>query len=162
MHIFNLSFKQGIFPKKLKIARVIPVFKSGDDTNISNYRPISILPCFSKILERIMYNKLYSYLEKNNILYNKQFGFKTGHSTDHAILHLVQIIFQGFDKNKFTISIFIDLSMASDTVDHSILIKKLENYGIKNINIAWFKSYLSNRKQYISFGNKKTNNMTIT
>ena len=113
LHIFNISLKQGVFPDKLKIARVLPVFKTGNATSVSNYRPYSILPCFSKILERIMYNRLYSFLSINNLLYEKQFGFHAGHSTDHAILQLIQEIYQAFDENKYTLGIFIDLCKAA-------------------------------------------------
>ncbi|XP_065664405.1 uncharacterized protein LOC136086066 [Hydra vulgaris] len=160
--IFNLSLKEGVFPEKIKIARVVLIFKSGDPSDVTNYRPISVLTCISKVLERIMYNRLYSFLIQNNILYNKQFGFKSGHSTDHAILHLVHDIFKGFNEKKYTLGVFIDLSKAFDTVDHLILLSKLEFYGIKNSNLAWFKSYLSNRKQYISYDGDKTDNMIIT
>ena len=87
-HIFKLSFKYGIVPDCLKIARVTPIYKSGDESKVINYRPISILPCFSKLLELIMYNRLYKYLIDNELLYKKQFGFQTGHSTSHAVLEL--------------------------------------------------------------------------
>ena len=153
LSIFNLSLKEGIFPKSLKYARVVPVYKNGDRSTVSNYRPISILPCLSKLLERIMYNRLYDYLVQNNILYNKQFGFQNGHSTDHAVIQLVDEIMKSFDQNLFTLGIFIDLSKAFDTVDHKILTKKLELYGIKNNNLNFFKSYLSDRKQGVSFNN---------
>ena len=150
MHIFDLSLKKGIFPVKLKIARVTPIFKSGEKELVGNYRPISVLSSFSKLLERIMYNRLYYFLLSNNILYNKQFGFQKQHSTEHAILQLTNQILQSFDQDEFTIGIFIDLSKAFDTVDHIILLKKLSFYGVKNNNLKWFKSYLCNRKQYIS------------
>ena len=101
------------------MAKITPIFKSGDKELVSNYRPISVLSCFSKILERIMYNRLYSYLVKNKILYNKQFGFQKEHSTEHAILQLTNQIFQSFEQDEFTIGVFIDLSKAFDTVDHS-------------------------------------------
>ena len=91
-YIFDLSLKSGTFPEKMKIARVTPVFKSGDTSLMTNYRPISVLPCFSKMLERIMYNRLYKYLTENNLLYCKQFGFQKGHSPEHAILQLVEQI----------------------------------------------------------------------
>ena len=146
LSIFNLSLKEGIFPKTLKYARDVPVFKSGDRSTVSNYRPISILLCLSKLLERIMYNRLYDYLVQNHILYNKQFGFQNGHSTDHAVIQLVDDILKSFDQNLFTLGVFIDLSKAFDTVDHKILTKKLELYGIKNNNLNFFKSYLSDRK----------------
>ncbi|XP_057289791.1 uncharacterized protein LOC130612454 [Hydractinia symbiolongicarpus] len=137
MHIFNLFLLQGYFPEKLKIARVLPVYKTGEKTNASNYRPISVLPCFSKILERIMYNRFYSFLTANNILYDNQFGFQAGHSTDHAIVKLVNEISKAFDENKYMLGIFINLSKAFDTVDHKILLEKLKNYGIRNSNICW-------------------------
>ena len=101
------------------------------------------------MLERIMYNRLQKYLKDQNILYDKQFGFRTGHSTEHAIAQLVDQIYEAFEKNEYTLGVFIDLSKAFDTVDHSILLKKLELYGITDRNYAWIKSYLSNRLQYI-------------
>ncbi|XP_057314221.1 uncharacterized protein LOC130655476 [Hydractinia symbiolongicarpus] len=162
LHIFNSSLITGIVPKKLKIARVVPVLKAGEVCKVSNYRPISILPCFSKILERIMYNRVYSFLNNNDILYNKQFGFQAGHSTDHAIIQLSQEIFQAFDENKFTIGVFIDLSKAFDTVNHEILLEKLKNYGIRNTYLAWFNNYLFERKQYISYDEGNTNYRIIT
>ena len=101
------------------------------------------------MLERIMYNRLQKYLKDQNILYDKQFGFRTGHSTEHAIAQLVDQIYEAFEKNEYTLGVFIDLSKAFDTVDHSILLRKLELYGITDRNYAWIKSYLSNRLQYI-------------
>ena len=107
-YIFQQSFSEGIFPEKLKIAKVTPIFKMGEPTDLTKYRPISVLPCFSKILEKIMYNKLYSYLTINEILYNKQFGFRAGHATDHAILELVDEITNGFIEKKYTLGVSID------------------------------------------------------
>ena len=104
----------------LKIARVTPFFKGGDPGNISNYRPISVLPFFSKILERIIYNRLYKYLTTEELLYSKQFGFQTGLSTEHAIVKLVDQIYESFEKDHYTLRVFIDLSKAFDTVDHTI------------------------------------------
>ena len=101
-----------------------------------------------------MYNCLFEYLSENSILYEKQFVFQTSHSTEHAILLLVNQLYQSFDESKFTLGIFIDLSKAFDTVDHKILTKKLELYGIKGCNLRWFQSYLSNRKQFITYGDK--------
>ena len=147
-YIFNLSLQQGIFPENLKIAKVSPVYKKDDEFLLTNYRPISVLPCFSKLLERKMYNRLFKL--ENSILYKKQFGFQTSHSTERAILLLVNQHYQSFDESKFTLGIFIDLSKAFDTVDHKILTKKLELYGIKDCNLRWFESYLSNRKQFIT------------
>ena len=101
-----------------------PLFKGGDPSNISNYRPISVLPCSSKILERIMYNRLYKYLTTEKLLYSKQFGFQTGLSTEHAIVKLVDQIYRSFEKGHHTLGIFIELLKAFDTADHTILIKK--------------------------------------
>ena len=99
------------------------------------------------LLERIVYNRLYKYIYKNNILYNKQFGFQKHHSTDHAILQLFDQISDSFENYKFTVSVLIDLSKAFDTVDHNILLEKLIYYGITGTNLNWFSSYLTNRKQ---------------
>ena len=161
-YIFNLSLTQGVFPEKLKIARVTPIFKSGDETLLNNYRPISVLPCFSKLLERIMYNRLYSFLQENNLLYEKQFGFQASHSTEHAIIDLLNQIYESFNKNEFTVGVFIDLSKAFDTVNHDILIEKLACYGIKNKNIEWFKSYLTSRKQFIAYDQSQTSMANVT
>ena len=101
-----------------------------------------------------MYHCLFEYLSENSILYEKQFVFQTSHSTEHAILLLVNQLYQSFDENKFTFGIFIDLKKAFDTVDHKFLTKKPELYGIKGCNLRWFQSYLSNRKQFITYGDK--------
>ena len=139
-----------MFPNELKIAKVTPIFKTDDQSLVSNYRPISVLPVFSKILERVMYNRVFTYLNDNKLLYEKQFGFKNNTSTDHAILDLVNNISKSFEQGKFTLGIFIDLSKAFDTVDHNILLKKLNKYGIKGSTYDWFLSHLSNRKQCVS------------
>ena len=142
----------------MKTAKVAPVFKGGDSADLNNYRPISVLPCFSKILERLMYNRLCKHFSNSKILYPKQFGFQKGHSTDHALLELVDQIYESFERNEYTIGVFIDLSKAFDTVDQNILLKKLEIYDISDTHLQWFRNYLSNRKQYIQFdGWQKTN-----
>ena len=162
-HIFDLSLSQGIFPDSLKVAKVTPIYKKDDPTELGNYRPISVLPCFSKVLERIMYNRLYKHLKENSILYNKQFGFQKAHSTEHAILELIDKLLTRFEQNEFTLGVFIDLSKAFDTVDHSILLRKLEIYGVKGKNLSWFQSYLSNRKQCVSISsNEHTSFLKIT
>ena len=152
-YIFDQSLKPGIFPDKLKIAKVFPIYKSGKRYVLSNYRPISVLPCFSKILERIIYNRLYNFLNENEILNDKQFGFRAGHLTEHAILELIDQVSNAFGNKSFVLGVFIDLSKAFDTVDHNILLEKLSMYGVKGNNLKWFHSYLSNRKRYIEFQN---------
>ena len=155
-HIFNISLAKGDFPGKLKIARVTPIFKKGNNTLVSNYRPISVLPCFSKLLECIVYNRLYKFLVENNILYQKQFGFQNAHSTEPAILQLVNQITEAFSQGKYTLGISLDFSKAFDTVNHNILLEKLKAYGIQSENLKWFRSYLSNRKQFILYDDFKT------
>ena len=146
-HICKMSLKQGLFPEKLKIAKVIPLFKSEEPEFVDNYRPISILPAFSKILERVMYNRIYTHVEK--LLYTKQFGFQKNCSVEYATLELTKDIYESFNKKQYTLGVFIDLSKAFDTVNHDILLKKLSYYGITGNYLKWFKSYLSNRKQCI-------------
>lgn len=150
-HIFNLSFSQGIFPDDLKIAKIIPLFKSGDSQCFSNYRPISMLPFFSKILEKLMHKRLTEFIDKQKIIYKHQFGFRNNHSTSMAVSTLVEKISNAFDENKYTIAMFLDLSKAFDTVDHTILLKKLEYYGIRGTPLSWFSNYLSNRQQYVQY-----------
>ena len=160
-YLFNLSIEKGILPDDLKIAKETPIYKAEDKSDLSYYRPISVLSCFSKILERIMYNRLYQYLTENKILYLDQFGFQTGHSTEHAIVQLVDQILESFEYNRYTLGVFIDLSKAFDTVDHSVLLKKLELYGITDRNHLWFKNNLSNRKQFIQINNKENTKLEI-
>ena len=114
-YICNLSFSQGIFPNELKIAKVIPIFKKGDKHQFVNYRPISVLPCFSKILERLMFNKIILYLNKYNILSNSQYGFRPGRSTELALIDVINKLNIAAENNKFSIGIFLDLSKAFDT-----------------------------------------------
>ena len=129
-----------IFPEKMKIAKVIPLFENGYSENITNYRPISVLPCFSKVLQPIMYKRLFKYLcEKKLLFYNNQyFGFRKGHSTDHAIVHLVDQIYEPFENDNYTLGVFTDLCKAFDTIDHSILIK---NFA-RNVRCQYHESSL--------------------
>ena len=162
-YLFDLSPQSGVFLDLMKIAIVSPIFKTGDTADISNYGPISVLPCFSKIFERVMYNCLYKNLTEQKILHPQQLGFRKGHCTEHAIAQLVDQIYKSFENDKYTVGIFIDLSKAFDTVDHTILLKKLEIYGITGARLTWFRSYLTNRKQYICINNDtKTNEQKVT
>ena len=160
--IINQSLTTGVFPDKLKIAKVIPIYKKLDKTQIQNYRPISLLPSFSKIFEKIAYNQLYNYFLSNNLLCKSQYGFRKKHSTDHAILELADRILLEMDKGNTPIAIFLDLSKAFDTLDHTILLQKLKYYGISETSLKWFQSYITNRKQYVQFQNVKSNLATIS
>ena len=150
-HIFNLSISLGKYPNVFKLAKVIPIYKKDNPNLCQNYRPISILPCISKILERIIFNQIYKFLEKYNILCPNQYGFRKNYSTDLAVLDLLDKITQTLANKCHIIGIFMDLSKAFDTLDHKILLKKLERYGIRGTPLAWFKDYLSHRKQYVEF-----------
>ena len=148
--IINQSFQSGLFPDKMKLAKVIPLFKKGCPLIAANYRPISLLSVFGKITEKVMYKRLYKFLEKYEILYALQFGFRSNQSSDHALVSLTEAIKNALDNRRFGCGIFLDLQKAFDTVNHNILLSKLEHYGIRGTAFEWFKSYLSERKQHVS------------
>ena len=161
-HICDMSFQSGIFPFELKIANVVPIFKTIDEMVFSNYRPVSVLPVFSKLLERLVYNRLIAYITNNKLLYEYQFGFQKGKSTHLALILLVDKITEALDRGECVISIFSDFSKAFDKVEHNILRMKLEKYGIKGKAPQWFCDYLSNRTQYVTYNNHMSNKEKIT
>lgn len=162
VHIINTSFMTGVVPSQLKIAKVIPVFKKGDPNCVNNYRPISILSCFSKIFEKCVYARTIKFLDKFNILSPSQFGFRNQHSTSHALLVFIDKVSKAIDDSKHTLGIFLDLSKAFDTIDHDILLYKLSYYGIRGISLEWFRSYLLNRSQYVSIDGSVSNSRILT
>jgi len=151
--IVNGSIIHGIVPDLFKVSCITPIFKHGDTTNPSCYRPISILPSFNKILERIVYDQIISFLDHHKILTNYQFGFRKNHSTEQAILEITDKLRKSIDDKEITCGLFLDFSKAFDTVDHQILLKKLFQYGIKGKAHDWFISYLTNRKQQVRIDN---------
>ena len=148
LHLMNLSLKTNTVPDKLKIAKVIPVHKKDDKSDPGNYRPISLLSMLHKILEKLMCKRLTDFLNDNNILYKYQFGFRAKHSTTQAVTEIVDNLLQEVDNDKITAGIYLDLSKAFDTVDHSIVLTKLKHYGIRGEALKWFQSYLTNRQQF--------------
>ena len=148
--LFNLSFLTGVFPSVLKTAKVVPVFKKDSKLDYSNYHPISLLSNIEKILEKLMYKRLNTFLNNNNIIYNLQFAFRQRYSTSHALINITEIIRKALDDENIGCGVFVDLQKAFDTVDHQILLAKLSHYGIRGVSNDWFKSYLSNRSQYVS------------
>ena len=155
-HLINVSLRTGICPSELKLARVVPIFKSGDPSLLTNYRPISILSFFSKVFERIVYDYLFDFICTNNILYDYQFGFRPKHSTQQAIITLIDKITKSLDNGDIVISLFIDLKKAFDTVDHRILLRKLYAYGIRGTMLKWIESYLYGRTQYVVFDGQES------
>ena len=152
-YIFNQAITLSSFPYEWKMARVIPLYKNGHRNLPGNYRPISVLPTISKIMERILYNQLYVYLTEFGLLSSAQFGFRKSHSTATALLDCTNEWYMNIDKKIFNLVVFIDLKKAFDTVNHDILLKKLELYGIKGQALNLLKSYLSNRHQMCQIGN---------
>lgn len=157
-HLFNLSFQQGIFPNCLKLARIIPIEKIKNVTEISNFRPISLLSCFSKLFEKLIHDKLINFLNKSDILSNSQFGFRKSFSTELAIIELIKKIGEAAERNKFTIAVCLDLSKAFDCINHQILESKLYHYGIRGHSLSWINSFLLNREQYVYWNNINSSN----
>ena len=160
-HIVNQSLCTGIFPDRLKIAKVIPLFKKGDQHVLDNYRPISLLLVISKVFEKIVYNQLFNYFTDNNLFYSSQYGFRSLHSTELASLELIDRVFQHLDTGQLPLSVFLDLSKAFDTLTHLILLHKLKFYGLSNTPLKWFESYLYGRQQFVDFDGSASNTAMI-
>ena len=143
--IFNNSIRNGVFPHDMKHADVTPLYKAKEHYLVTNYRPISLLVTISKVLEKIIYSRTYKFLTATEQLYTSQYGFRSGHSCQNAITELIGNIQKNLEENKNSIGVFIDLSKAFDTLDHKLLLKKLEIYGIRGTVLSWFQSYLENR-----------------
>ena len=151
--LINLSFTTGIFPDAIKVAKVIPIFKSGFSDDINNYGPISLLSVFSKLIEKIMHARLYAFVIENNINFKSQYGFQKNMSTLHSLIDITEKIRNTIENKKYDCGVFIDFKKAFDIVNHDILLKEMEHYGIKGKSLDWFSSYLTNRAQYFSIHN---------
>ena len=159
--LINKSFCDGIFPDELKLAKVIPIYKSGSIMELSNYRSISVLNIFSKIFERLMYNKLIQFFDQYNVLYKNQFGFRQGHSTHNALITLVDSITKFLDYGDIVIGVFIDIKKAFDTVNHKILLKKYTIMEFVGMYLTG-ESYLTNRSQMVLFNGKISDIRDVT
>ena len=160
--IFNKSFFSGVFPQKLKYAFVLPLFKGGSKLVLPNYRPISILPILSKVLEQLVQARLVDFLTNNNIIYENQFGFQQNKSTTIAVLDVQTEIIEAFENKKIACGVFLDFAKAFDTVNLEILLGKFEHYGIRGLSNSWFRSFLTNRYQKVKIGRVFSNKNLIT
>ena len=153
-YIMDLSLTSATVPDDFKLARVLPIYKKGNRNYEGNYRPVSILPVASKVLEKIVYNQMHTYLEQNNLIYAFQSGFRSAHSTDTALIYLADKLGANMDEGLYTGMVLIDLQKAFDTVHYTILTKKLNAIGIDDSAGSWFKSYLAGRKQVVKINGR--------
>lgn len=160
-YIFNLSFQSGIFPQDMKIAKVVPLYKTGEKQSFNNYRPVSILSQFAKILEKAFVLRMDSFIEKHKLLADSQYGFRTGRSTSQALLDLVEHITERTDKNNYPVGVFLDFSKAFDTINHRLLMKKMERYGFRGLVSTWVQSYIEDRKQFVQINEISSDLMDI-
>lgn len=160
-NLFNESVLSGTYPDQLKIGRVVAIYKADNPNDLANYRPITILSCINTLFEKLIAKRVTSYLEKYRILSNAQHGFRTGYSVTTAVSSLTEIINQALNKNYFALGVFLDIRKAFDSVDHSILLRKLEHYGFRGQVLGFFRSYLTNRKQYVVVRGKESSLKTV-
>ena len=162
-YIFNNSFLSGIFPNFYKIAKILPIFKSGDKFDPNNYRPISLLPVFSKIFEKLIYNRMLDFILKYNLINPNQYGFLKGRSTEQAMLDIVSLkIIEAIENKIFSLGFFLDLSKAFDTISHDILLKKRSYYGISGLPHRLIQSYLENRSQFVVYNNVSSSYQNVS
>ena len=154
------AFRLGRFPRNCKIEKIVPLFKTGKTEELTNYRPISILTCFSKIFEKLIYSRLISFFRKNPVLHDYQYGFRNGMSTTHAVLDVITSTCDQINNEQYTGLILLDFKKAFDTICHTKLLHKLEQYGIRGEALKLLHSFLSNRQQFVSFQNLSSNTFT--
>ena len=149
--LYNCCMREGFYPTCFKVARVVPVFKGEDPTEFCNYRPISVLPVLSQIFERVIRSRLIRFLDRNEVMITGQYGFRPGHSTAMAVLDMVEKIRGAWNQGNAALGVLIDLKKAFDTVDHRVLIAKLEHYGVRGTALKLLESYLADRTQYVQY-----------
>ena len=149
--IINKCILNGTVPDEMKVSKIKPLFKKGDVTLLNNYRPISLLPCVSKIFERVLFNQLYEYFDRNDLLTQHQYGFRKNHSTEFAAMELIDRVANLLELGKIPFNLYIDLSKAFDVLNHDILLSKLQFYGLNELTIKLIKNYLSNRSQFCQY-----------
>ena len=160
--LINQTLETGIFPSEIKLSKIKPLFKNGDSSLFSNYRPISLLPSFSKIYEYVIFHQLLNYMNTNNLFCVQQYGFRPGHSTELAALKITDNLIKQMDKMNIPINIYIDLSKAFDTLNHGILLDKLQYYGICDKENNVFNNYLTGRYQYVEYNGAQSSTQLIT
>lgn len=159
--VINKSLITGIVPTSFKLAKIKPIYKAKAKDDIMNYRPISLLPSFSKILEKVVHSRVYNFFTYFNMLSHNQFGFQKNHSTIDALTRFINDTTDSLDRGSSMLAVYIDLSRAFDTLNHEILLQKLELYGIRGVALEWFRSYLTDRKQYIEYNNVTSDTHTV-
>ena len=162
MVIFKMTIHQNKIPGEWKKAKVTPIYKSDAKEDPKNYRPISVLPVVSKVLERLIHRQLADYFDKHSLLCRSQSGFRKKHSTETAATHFADEILMNMDRGLVTGTVFIDLAKAFDTVDHEILICKLKHYSVCDESLLWFKNYFSERKQFVCIDSQTSEELNIT
>ena len=160
-HLFCLSLSSGIVPGDMMIGRVVCIYKSDDPKNINNYRPISILPVLSQILEKLVYSQVMDHLVQHNYLSNSQYGFRTQCSTEGALHDICTSIYDNFEEGNYCLGFFLDLRKAFDSLDRGILLEKLAAYGITGNELSWFTSYFRGRQQYVVYKNKPSSRRSV-
>ena len=161
VYICNMSLSEGVFPTRLKMANVVPLYKCDDPMMFNHYRPVSLLCTLSKVFEKIMYNRLIKFLDKFSILYEYQFGFRRKRSAHMALISLIDKLTQAIENGEYVIGVFLDFSKAFDTVDHKIILDTLYHYGVRGCAHKWFISYLTDRQQFVTYNGVKSRNHLI-
>ena len=159
--IFNRSLDTGVFPDLWKLARVAPIFKAGQKSELTNYRPISVVSILSRLLEKMAHDQLFSHMKDCGLLSDNQFAFRKLHNTQTSIMNITETWFRNINEQKTNLSVFLDLKKAFDTVDHDVLLSKLSAYGVTDLAHGWFTSYLAGREQYCYVEGKSSNKRLV-